>query len=164
MSQISRLIAELSSDDVKVRRSAAEKLAQTGPDAQAAAVPLVRCTGDADEQVSEWAVGALEELGPPASEDIPSLEQLATDANSDVAWWAVTLLGRLQSTAAPAVPTLVNVLRTSSATNVQERTVWALDQIGIANDDVIAALQTAQQSDSPRLARLANRTLDRLNS
>ncbi len=164
MSHISGLIAELSSDDVSVRRSAAEKLAHMGPEAQAAAVPLVRCAGDDDEQVSEWAVGALEELGPSAPEEIPTLEQLATDANSDVAWWAVTLLGRLQSAAASAVPTLVKVLQSSSATNVQERTVWALDQIGIATDDVISALQDAQQSNSPRLARLASRTLERINS
>ena len=162
MSDVSELAMQLSASDVAARRAAAEKLAQMGPDAKAAAVPLVRCAGDDDEQVAEWAVGALEELGPPAPEEIPTLEQLATDANSDIAWWAVTLLGRLQATAAPAVPTLVRILKTSQATNVQERTVWAIDQIGIASEDVLTALKNAQQSTSPRLARLANRTLERL--
>ncbi|WP_166831995.1 HEAT repeat domain-containing protein [Thalassoroseus pseudoceratinae] len=163
MSDVSQWIQALSSDDVTTRRSAAKQLAQNGPDAQAAAVPLVRCAGDDDEQVREWAVGALEELGPPPADEISSLEQLATDANSDIAWWSVTLLGRLKNTAAPAVPTLVQVLKTSDATNVQERTVWALDQISIVTEDVLAALEVAAKSPSPRLSRLAIRTQQRLN-
>ena len=90
---ISQLINDLNSDQLAVRRRAAEQLA-AAPDA-AAAVSLVRACGDADEQVREWAVAALEQLGPPDAADGPAILNLLTNANRDVRYWSATLLGRL---------------------------------------------------------------------
>ncbi|MCO6457167.1 MAG: HEAT repeat domain-containing protein, partial [Pirellulaceae bacterium] len=65
MTDISSLSSDLSSPDAEVRRAAAERLASLEADARPAAVPLVRCCGDADERVREWAAAALEQMGPP---------------------------------------------------------------------------------------------------
>ena len=56
---MANLAATLASANADERAAAAEKLAQAGPAAQAAVVPLVQACGDADERVREWSVAAL---------------------------------------------------------------------------------------------------------
>ncbi len=119
---ISQLINDLNSDQLAVRRRAAEQLA-AAPDA-AAAVSLVRACGDADEQVREWAVAALEQLGPPDAADGPAILNLLTNANRDVRYWSATLLGRLGRLGASAVGPLGEAVENDPDSAVRQRAAW----------------------------------------
>ncbi len=159
---LAQLAASLEAPEEAARSEAAEKLTRLGPDAQAAAVPLVRACGDPSESVSEWAVAALEELGQPRSADVEALASLASDGNPDVAYWAVTLLGRLQQEAAPAVDALVAVLCEAAETSVRQRAAWALGKIGPPAATALEALRQAATAEDPRLARLAQRAIEQI--
>ena len=99
---VSHWIANLSSSDIVLVGQAAEALAQMGPEAKAAAVPLVRAAAINEETVREWVVSALESLEAPAAEDCPALTELVGSEDPDVAYWAITLLGRLEEKAEAA--------------------------------------------------------------
>ena len=104
------LAAKLASADADERAEAAEKLAQAGTEAAAAAIPLVRACGDADERVREWSVAALEESGPPPPEAIATLATLAQEGVPLAAYWAVTLLGRAGQAAGSTAGVLAGCL------------------------------------------------------
>lgn len=159
---VSELIAELSADNAEQRGGAAQALCRLGEDARAAAVPLIRSAGDADETVREWATAALEELGPPSVDDRDAVAALLTAENADIGYWAATLLGRLQRDAAPAVGVLQRVLEQSPHTIVRQRAAWALGQVGPAAAEAVSSLEQAAASEDPRLARLADRALQQI--
>lgn len=156
---LSQLMDHLNSDDVSLRLAACEKLAQIGPDSRAAAVPLCRLTADSDESVREAAVGALETLETPSPEDAPALAQLLTSSAEDVRYWSATLLGRLGESATEQAPELLAVITGDPAIAVQQKAVWAIDQIGVRTAAAKAALEQAAKSTDPRLARLATKAL-----
>ena len=161
---VSVLISDLSSSEVEDRSSAAEALSRLGDDACGAAVPLARCVGDDDEEVQEWAVAALEELGPPSASDLEALVELLTHDAPDVAYWSATLIGRLGERAAAAVPVLCSALEADRPIIVRERAAWALGRIGqLAGETAIAALNKAASDSQPRIARLAQRAIDRIS-
>ncbi len=122
---------------------AAESLCRLGPDAQPAAVQLVRTCADTSEIVREWVVGALEEIGPPDPADLDELANLAATQDPDVAYWAITLLGRLGESAVLAVDALTRSLSTHPATSVRQRAAWALGKIGPTASDSLGALRSA---------------------
>jgi hypothetical protein len=161
-SDLPQLIESLGASDESARREAAEKLSRLGPDAQPAAVPLVRACGDQSEDVSEWAVAALEEMGPPRASDVGELASLVGDPSADVAYWAVTLLGRLEGEAAPAVGTLAAAVSDAREMSVRQRAAWALGKIGPAAREAADALRRAESGDDPRLARLARQAVERI--
>jgi HEAT repeat protein len=167
--ELDQLTADLKNTDVGVRASAAEQLAKLADDAQAAAVQLVTTMGDADSTVRDWVYAALESLGPPRAEDASSLAQLVNDKRLDVAYWAVTLLGRLGAAAgfssgdvAPVVSALTAVLQSHAEVAVRERAAWALGQIGAPAATAIPALQHAASDPTPRLSRLAQEALGKI--
>lgn len=166
MSDISRLTSDLSAPDVEVRRAAAERLATLEADARPAAVPLVRCCGDADESVREWSAAALEQMGPPDAGDLAALTELLAcagaakttpevDSQAQVQYWAATLIGRLGPAAAPAVAELGRLLGGPATIEVRQRAAWALGRLGPAAGRVRSALEAAARDPDPRLARLA---------
>lgn len=161
---VTALIHQLKAAEVGRRSEAAEALLQMGEEAQAAALALVRACADPAEEVREPATGALESLGPPASSDMRGLMEMLGDANADVAYWAATLLGRLGGDAVDAVPELVKLLTKDGPLPGRERAAWALGQIGPAARDAVAALEAAAKLPSPRLARLAQESLDQIHS
>ncbi|MCC9604371.1 HEAT repeat domain-containing protein [Blastopirellula sp. JC732] len=156
---LSQLMDHLNSDEISVRLAACEKLAQIGPDARSAAVPLCRLTADPDESVREAAVSALETLETPAIEDASALAQLMSSSAADVRFWAATLLGRLGPSAERQAPALLAAITGDQAIPVQQKAVWAIDQIGVRTASAKAALEQAAQSTDPRLARLATKAL-----
>ncbi|MBW3543175.1 MAG: HEAT repeat domain-containing protein [Planctomycetes bacterium] len=158
---LSSSIRDLTDAEAVRRAAAAESLARLGPNARAAAVPLVRAAGDADEAVREWAVAALEELGPPERADAKSLAELLASTEGS-AYWAATLLGRLRAEAAEAVPALAAALAADRPLSVRQRAAWALGQIGTAAVAALDALRTAAAADEPRLARLAGIALEQI--
>lgn len=159
MPDIAALTSALAADVPATRAEAAEALCRAGTDAVAAAVPLVKACGDADDQVREWAVAALEELGPPPPSAIHELTTLAGGAHALVAYWATTLLGRSGKTAAAATPTLVKSLESAGDPAVVQRAAWALGKIGPDAAAAKPALERAAAAADPRLARLAQEAL-----
>lgn len=154
-STVSQLARELAASEASVRRAAAEKLAQLGPDAAPAALALVRACGNELADVRDWAVAALEEIAAPPANEIEKLAGMLGADSSLVGYWAATLLGRLGDQAAPAVPALARVLAGGGDLAVRERTAWALGKIGPAAAAALPALEQAANGDVPRLSRLA---------
>jgi HEAT repeat protein len=152
---VSHWIANLSSPDIVLVGQAAEALAKMGPDAKAAAVPLVRAVAINDETVREWVVSALESLDAPHEEDVPALTELMGSEEGDVAYWAITLLGRLEGQAAPAVPELTWALKQNPHPHNRQRAAWALGKIGPLAKDALPALKEAAHGSDSRLARIA---------
>lgn len=158
-----KLIADLAADDLAKRRQAAEQLSQLGPAASPAAVVLVQCAADPDEEVREFVVAALEDMGPPAQDDMDELMTLLGHESPDVGYWAATLLGRLGKVAAPAVPSLISALTGGSNLAVRQRAAWALGKIGHPAAKALDALQTAATAtDNPRLAKLAQQAIEQI--
>lgn len=160
---IAALAARLSAAAVADRLAAAEALARAGEEAAAAAVPLVKACGDADDSVREQVVAALEDAGPPPDTAVAPLGELLGAAEPLVAYWAATLLGRAGAAAAAAVPALAARLAPPTDLAVRQRAAWALGQIGAAAKPAVAALEAAQGDADPRLARLAAEALAAIN-
>ncbi len=154
----------LTAADASLRAKAAEALARLGAEAQEAAVALTRASGDRDAEVRDWAVAALEDLGPPAIGDVPALTALVINPDQNIAYWACSLLGRLKHDSAGAVRALIETLANHGHLAVRERAAWALGQIGPAAREAKPALQKAEQSGEPRLARLAVAALVAISS
>ena len=159
---VSQLVSALAGPDPVGRAKAAEQLSRLGPDAQAAAIPLVRACADAAEELRQWATAALEELGPPAVSDLDALASLLDEEHADVGYWAATLLGRLGQEGAPAVGPLVEALSANPAIRVRQRAAWALGKIGPPSQAATGALREAAASADPRLARLAQRAIEQI--
>jgi HEAT repeat protein len=149
----------LSAPDANERAAAAEALARLGHEARAAAVALVRASGDREPAVQDWAVAALEELGPPQAADLDALAALVGNPDLNIAYWACTLLGRLTREAAEGVPALIDALANHQQLVVRERAAWALGRIGPAAAAALPALEQAAQSREERLGRLAQRAI-----
>lgn len=155
-----RLVAELKSDDVEARRSAAEKITQHGGDLRAVSIELIEACTDTDEEVREWVVAALEELDTPSENDLSDLAELLSDDSDDIGYWAATLIGRLRKAALPAVPALITTLGEAKGLATQQRAAWALGKIGRKADAALPALKKATQSDNSRLSRLAAKAIE----
>lgn len=150
----------LSATDPKQRAQAAEQLARAGAEARAAAVALVRASGDREASVRDWAVAALEELGPPPESEIEPLAALVNNPDLNIAYWACTLLGRLQAASAAATPQLIDSLSRHGELAVRQRAAWALGQIGTKAKAARQALEHAAQSGDARLARLSRTAIE----
>jgi HEAT repeat protein len=161
--EVTKLSQALGGNDAAARQAAAERLAQLGPDAQAAAVPLVEACAIDDDSLHEFVTAALEELGPPLPGDVAKLAALVSHRSLDVAYWAATLLGRLKDHSASAVNELVAALDAHPEISVKQRAAWALGQIGPAAIETLAALQKAAASSDPRLARVAQEAIEKLS-
>ncbi|MFN3149397.1 hypothetical protein [Bremerella sp.] len=160
--EASHIVQALGETNLEERRKAAEACAKAPGIAMAAVVPLCRCCSDRDEQVSQWSQAALEELGPPSVDELSSLLELTTAAEL-TAYWAVTLIGRLESQGAPAAAPLANLIENEKTpAEVRNRSIWAIGQIGVANEAIKATLERAAQSDNARTARLASKALSKL--
>ena len=162
--EISQLISALSDPEPRIRSDAAEELSRIGADAQEATVPLVRACGDESEEVREWAVAALEELGAPSPADVGALASVLEDSSAEVCYWSATLLGRLGDDASAGIPSLIRALSNHVAIAVRERAAWALGRIGPKAISALNTLQTAAEGDAVRLARLARKAIEQINT
>jgi HEAT repeat protein len=162
MDDVSTLTDRLNSGDLVERQDAAERLSQLGEEASAAAVPLVRACGDADESVREWSAAALEGLGTPDVGDLGELLRLLDDPHEDVGYWSATLVGRMGPAAAAAVSPLAHSVARHPAAAVRQRSVWALGRIGPAAKSAASVLREASASDDARLANLARKALEQI--
>ena len=159
MADAKALAEQLTDEQLELRVAAAEELAQMGESAQAAAVALVRATGDR-ESVSQWAIAALEELGAPVPDALQELAALVGDEHELISYWAVTLLGRLGAAAASGEEALVTALASSQHMSVRQRAAWALEKLGTLSPATIETLRSVGREPDARLARLARQALN----
>ncbi|TWT87446.1 hypothetical protein Mal64_29850 [Pseudobythopirellula maris] len=141
-------LEELAQADLATQRKQADALAAGCGDAEAASA----------------CAAALEEMGPPAADLLPELVVLLAAEAGDTAYWAATLLGRLGETAAPAVASLTRLAVSELPLAARERAVWALGEIGPAAREAAPTLAKLALSDEPRMARLAQKALDRVGA
>jgi HEAT repeat protein len=160
----SDLITQLQSNDVATRRQAAQQAVNAPNELTGYTVPLVQAVADADEEVSEAVVAALEEMGPPPADAVADLAGMLSHQNADVGYWAATLLGRCGDQAGASVPALAAALSPPADPVVQQRSAWALGKIGNAAAPALPALQQAAQSSDARLARLASKSLEQIET
>ncbi len=153
---------QLSDVDVTVRREAARQLVRAGSAASPAVLALIQAVGDADEEVATQCSESLENLGPPSADDLTDMIVLLNHENSDCGYWVATLVGRLGVLGSPAVSELSSAVRSHAALAVRERAAWALGKIGPAAQGARETLEAASRCDSPRLARLAKESLERI--
>ncbi len=158
----SQIIQDLSSIDSEQRRGAAETCAKHPDLAKTATIPLCRLASDPDEEVAQWASAALEEMGAPSSEELDALVGLFP-SDEATAYWAVTLVGRLKPADTAVMKRLVELIEASKTpTEVRNRAIWAVTQMGGKGPAVQKALEHAAQSQNPRTARLASKALTKL--
>ena len=117
-----------------------------------------------DDERCQQATNFLENCGPPPLSELATIAALLTDSHPDVVYWGATLVGRLGAKAAPATSSLVAALEANVAPHARERVVWALGEIGPGATAALPALRQAAQSDSPRLARLAQQAIQRIGA
>jgi hypothetical protein len=151
---------QLYDGDAAVRAQAAEQLCRLGPQAAAAAVPLLHAVGDGDERVYEWANAALESLGPPPDEDLEAIADLLGHESPDIGYWAAALLGRLGTSASQAVGALGQALASGRSLAVRQQSAWALGQIGAAARESLPTLQACADGPDPRLRRLSRAAIE----
>ncbi len=163
-SDLATLITGVRSTTPAQQRDAAEKLAQLGEDAQAAALPLVEACATTDAAAREAIVAALEGLGAPAAADTKALAALVANPALDVGYWAATLLGRSGAEAKPAVAELATALANHGELAVRQRAAWALGKIGPDARAAVPTLETAAKNSDARLARLAAEAIEQINS
>lgn len=97
---LDELLRALASDDVSVRRNAANEAVLDTTLAVEAAVPLLDAIDDDDDEVRSLVISALEECGRPDVEPAVFLSRLAYP-DDDVQFWAATLIGRYGPDAKP---------------------------------------------------------------
>lgn len=125
-SAVPRLIMALQME--KIRLEVVYILAQIGPDAAPAALPLARLLVDPNEQIAHEAALALAAIGPGAKAAVPNLLarlQRVEDANTPAIVYA---LGKIDPGAANAQPALANALK-SEDPKVALAAAWALAQV-----------------------------------
>jgi HEAT repeat protein len=128
-----KLLADLRSEDAKVRARAAHALGELGPDAQTAFSALFKALDDRDENVARLAAQALRDIGPPARDDLPKLIDGLRHARPRVRGHAVEAVGRMGPEARSAVPELVQILKAKeNAPDLRQQAAWCLGQIGPA--------------------------------
>jgi HEAT repeat protein len=94
---------------------------------------------------------------------LDAILRAAEDQHPDVAYWSVTLIGRLGPEAGEAAPRLARLLPGPIDRAVRQRAAWALGRIGPPARDALPALHEAASGDDPRLARLAQKAIERIS-
>lgn len=97
---LDELVRALASDDVAIRRNAANEAMLDPELANEAAVPLLDALDDDDEEVRSLITSALEESGRPDVDPNVLLARVSYP-NDDVQYWAATLIGRYGADAKP---------------------------------------------------------------
>ncbi|HKI37754.1 MAG TPA: HEAT repeat domain-containing protein [Gemmataceae bacterium] len=111
---VTKLVADLKSNDSDVRRAAAKGLAEMGPDAKPAAPALITALkNDKDLFVRRFAAQALGEVEADPKTAVPALSAvLKEEDKKELVEAAVTSLGKMGQ---PAVPPLIDALKNKAA-------------------------------------------------
>ena len=127
--EIDRLIRDLNSENVSVRRNAASALASIGPSAISAIPALIKCLNDEYRDVRTSTVYALGEISPYGVSIISALTECLSDKDISVRLNAVYALGKIGPA---AVPALISCVVNGKDNYVRERAINELEKIGLA--------------------------------
>ena len=127
--EIDRLIRDLNSENVSVRRNAASALASIGPSAISAIPALIKCLNDEYRDVRTSTVYALGEISPYGVSIISALTECLSDKDISVRLNAVYALGKIGPA---AVPALISCIVNGKDNYVRERAINELEKIGLA--------------------------------
>jgi len=156
------LIKHLQDQDMLVRQEAAFSLAQMGPTAAPAVVPLIRALGDQVPGVRSNAALALGQIGRAARGAVPSLVEAAGSDLRPLRKCAVRALGQIGPDARAAVPVILAALRDGDP-YTRMLAAQALGRIQIARNDVTSALERAMRDDDMAVRLSSASSLVRLN-
>ncbi len=125
-------------------------------------LPLLQCP-DLWHRLN--AVRVLGQIGPGAAKAVPALLVLLRDPKLGPRHYAgiSVALGNIGKAAEPGLPDLIRLVG-GRDTAAALAAVEALGKIAITRDDVIAALESALKSDSPRMAAAGCTALGRLGA
>jgi HEAT repeat protein len=154
MRQLIEAVADRDAGD-----SAARALGNFGAEA-ADAVPALT-TALHDQRTRRAAAETLGKIDPLAASAAPTLaECLTSQFDREV---CAEALGRIGPGAKSAVPALVKLLTTAEWPGDRQSAATALGEIGVANDEVLHALQAATKDEYPEVQRAAATALGKLS-
>lgn len=174
-------IAGLRSEDVQVRRAAAQRLIDLGDQAQPAASALNEALKDRDREVRRLAIHALGQVGASAESSLPALvaalddselsvriaaafaiqrvdaaeeghQRVLIDAMKSGEGGIIVSVGEMEGDVAWAVPTLIDSL-SDTRPGIRRITANALQQIGSAAAAAKPTLQRLAKSDQDERVR-----------
>ena len=184
--EVPRLIADLASDEVDVRRAAAQALGTFESEDERIAPALQRAAQDADEQVRRLACNALGEIGAGKGELTTALDDsqipvrlaaafalLKIEPGNQAACTVLTMMMKrgdggvivavadMGPAAKWAVPTLVELLR-DRRPGIRRLAAEGLGKVSAESPDVRNALQKAAGDSDDRVREAASAALDQL--
>jgi HEAT repeat protein len=146
-----RLIAELRSDDLSHRISAAAALEKLGPRAAPATQALVATLRDENADARAAAARALHAIGPEATPAVPALVELLEDRRSWVRDQAAETLAAIGE---PATPLVVDTLKTGPPI-ARAGAALVLGRMGPSNKAALPALFAALRDPGVRVRATA---------
>jgi HEAT repeat protein len=152
------LIEQLGHRDPQVRRSAIQALAEQYGDDAAIVPALEPVLSDPDMAVRLSAALALQRIDPGNESSRPVIIESLRAGHATM----FLEVGRMGSDAEWAVPTLLKLLRYPQP-QIRGLAARALGEIGVANDDVEAALEKRLRDEAPAVRRAAQRALDQIH-
>jgi HEAT repeat protein len=162
---VPRVVRGLQSE--KLRKYAAQILAQIGPDATAAVPALIETLKTADPETRREVHFALAAIGPGAGAAVPSLLESLKSEDDDIKYSATYALGKIGEQAKDAYPELMKIMN-SEEEFPRIAAVWAMTRIDPGRPEVVTAavplLTRALQSDRDLVRTEAAATLGEIGA
>jgi len=159
-----QLIAALDDGEPSTRKNVAQLIALGGPKSQAAVDALTRRLSDPNLPVRIWSAYALREIGDAAAPATTKLvKALADDPEPKMRVEAARTLAAIGPLAGVAADALIAAMRDPEA-DVRLCSLFALGEIGVKGDAVLATLREATKSTDGRVLAEANKALAKLGA
>jgi HEAT repeat protein len=157
-----QLAAALKNPDAEVRAWVAKLIGLGGERAKGATDALIERLADPSVDVRVWSAFALRSIGAPAATAIPRLvKSLGEDPESKMRVEAARALAAFGPLAGAAVDALVAACRDPDV-DVRLWSLFALGELKVKSDAVVAALKQAATSSDERVLAEANKALEKL--
>ena len=159
--KVRALLADLESDDRRVRRRASVALGKLGPESAAAVPDLAAALGGKDRHARISALLMLTRIGPAARDAVGALIKALKDEDRGVRYSAAEALGAIGPAAKAAVPMLVLALKDADS-DVQYHARKALGKIGPPAGEAVPALIRAVKDKDSRVRAAAATALGQI--
>jgi HEAT repeat protein len=157
-----QLIEALSNPDGDTRSNVAGLISMAGPAAKPAIAALTARLADPAANVRVWSAYALRSIGSESLLALPELVKLlASDLEPRVRVEAARAIAAFGPFAGSAVDALLHATADASD-DVRLWSLFALGEVKVKSDTVVAALRDAAKSGDPRFAAEGNKALQKL--